>query len=89
VKYDWLKKDLHFHPAYISRCMKQVYGSTPLAYLMRYRVEQSKVLLMNTNLPVQQVSLDVGFSNATYFIRCFSKAEGMTPRTYRQKFRLK
>lgn len=88
ISYDSLKEHLHFHPTYIARCMMQVFGVTPLDYLTNYRLEQSKLLLMNTDLPIGMIALDVGFSSATYYIRCFAQAERTTPRSYRKQFRV-
>src|SRR5690606_3748488 len=40
-----LAEAMNFHVNYITRCMKQVYGVTPMEYLHRYRLEQAKLLL--------------------------------------------
>ncbi|TLS52372.1 helix-turn-helix domain-containing protein [Paenibacillus antri] len=82
-----LKERLHFHPTYLARCMKQVYGCTPLAYANGLRLRQAKTLLMRTDMPVHRIAADVGFNSSTYFIRCFVQAEGMTPKSYRSLHR--
>lgn len=87
INYKDLQKALHFHPAYISRCMKQMIGLTPLEYLTQYRIGNAKMLLINTDLPIEQIALKVGFNSATYFIRSFVNRENITPKVYRQQFR--
>ncbi|PZD97648.1 AraC family transcriptional regulator [Paenibacillus sambharensis] len=79
---------LNFHPVYIARCMQKQFGCSPMEYLMRYRLEQAKKLLLQTDLPVSQIGQDVGFQQAAYFTSCFGRWEGITPREYRQRFML-
>jgi AraC-like DNA-binding protein len=77
---------LNFHPVYIARCMQKEFASSPSEYLLRFRVEQSKYLLMQTDLPIALIAEEVGFNHAAYFTACFTKCEGIAPRKYRQRF---
>ncbi|MEK0317817.1 helix-turn-helix transcriptional regulator [Cohnella sp. 56] len=77
---------LNFHPVYIARCMKRKYGCSPMEYLIRYRIEQSKLLLMESAYTVTRIASEVGFRNATYFSSAFARLEGVSPRQYRGQF---
>ncbi|MFC5653557.1 helix-turn-helix transcriptional regulator [Paenibacillus solisilvae] len=77
---------LHFHPGYIVRCMKEAYRCTPQDYLMIYRVERAKQLLLSTELAVATVAEQVGFHQTPYFSACFRKLTGITPMQYRKQF---
>lgn len=77
---------LNFHPVYIARCMKKHLGYTPTEYLTRYRLEQAKFLLLQSDLPVNRIADEVGFQQAAYFTSCFRKYEGLTPRAYRKRY---
>jgi AraC-like DNA-binding protein len=88
IHYKDIGEELNFHPAYIARCMQQVFGVTPLEYVTQYRVEQAKLLLANTDLPISRIAEEVGFSYFSYFTQCFAKSEGMTPSEYRKKVHL-
>jgi AraC-like DNA-binding protein len=81
-----LGEALNFHPVYVARCMQKEYGLSPMAYLLRYRIEQSKLLLMQTDYPIARIAEEVGFNQAPYFSSCFLKTEGLSPREYRQRF---
>ncbi|WP_199615262.1 helix-turn-helix domain-containing protein [Paenibacillus alkalitolerans] len=87
IHYKEMGETLNFHPTYIARCMNQVFGCTPLEYLNQYRLEQAKLLLMNTDYPVSRIAEDVGFTHVSYFTQCFAKSEGLTPSAYRKQFR--
>jgi len=86
IHYREIGEGLNFHPTYVARCMQQVFGVTPLEYLTQYRVEQAKLLLINTDVPVARIAEDVGFTHFSYFTQCFAKTEGITPSAYRRKF---
>lgn len=81
-----LGNSLNFHPVYIARCMQKQFGCSPFEYLQRFRIEQAKLLLLRTDLPMNRVAEEVGFHHASYFSTCFVKYEGITPRQYRGRF---
>lgn len=81
-----LGESLSFHPVYIARCMQSIFGCSPAVYLMRLRIEQAKLLLLQTDLPTSRIAEEVGFNQAAYFTACFTRIEGLSPRKYRQRF---
>ncbi|CAI6023898.1 helix-turn-helix transcriptional regulator [Cohnella sp. JJ-181] len=87
LTYKAMSEALHFHFNYISLCMKRAYGCTPLQYLTRYRVEQAKRLLIDTDESVGRIAEETGFGSSPYFVRCFSRQVGTTPGSFRMQFR--
>jgi AraC-like DNA-binding protein len=85
--YKQLQEELHFHPTYIARCVKKVYGCTLLEYLTKYRLQKARILLLTSNLSISSVAEKVGFYNPIYFSRCFKNAEGLSPREFRKRYR--
>lgn len=81
-----LGESINFHPVYIARCMKKEFGCSPFDYLLRFRIQQAKLLLLQTDLSVSRVAEEVGFNQSAYFATCFAKFEGISPRQYRQRF---
>jgi len=81
-----LGAELRFHPVYIARCMRRRFGCAPMEYLLRYRLEQAKRLLLQTDLPILQIARETGFQQAAYFTSCFRARESLTPRAYRNVF---
>lgn len=84
-----LGEAINFHPVYIARCMQREFGCAPFDYLLRFRIQQAKLLLLQTDLPVSRIAEEVGFNQSAYFATCFAKFEGLSPRKYRQRFSLK
>ncbi|MEF2965019.1 AraC family transcriptional regulator [Paenibacillus sp. M1] len=77
---------LHFHYNYITRCMKQVYGMTPNEYLLHYRLEQAKLLLLKTEWPISGIAREVGFKNTPYFSNRFTLKNGCSPQQFRKQY---
>ncbi|MBO1514138.1 response regulator transcription factor [Metabacillus bambusae] len=87
INYSTLGKALRYNPTYISRCMQKVFNCTPLEYLTDYRIEKAKLLLINTDKTVSRVAEEVGFNNISYFIKCFTNYEKITPKLFTEKYR--
>jgi AraC-like DNA-binding protein len=83
-----LGEALNFHPVYIARCMQKEFGCSPFEYLMRYRLEQAKLLLLQSDMPVARIAEKVGFHQPSYFSSSFIKYEAISPRAYRKRFRI-
>jgi AraC-like DNA-binding protein/CheY-like chemotaxis protein len=69
---------------YISRVFNRELNISPWDYLNRYRVLQSKNLLLQTNDTIGAIAHLVGFKDQAYFSRVFNKVTGMSPQTFRE-----
>ncbi|MDL2327711.1 helix-turn-helix domain-containing protein [Ruminococcaceae bacterium OttesenSCG-928-A11] len=74
---------LHVSPTYLSMLFKEEMGTTFSEYLNMVRVKKAKQMLQGTNISVVDVSLRCGFADQSYFTKVFKRAEGCTPRDYR------
>ncbi|MEK3869888.1 MULTISPECIES: AraC family transcriptional regulator [unclassified Paenibacillus] len=81
-----MSEALHYHYNYITRCMKQVYGMTPNDYLLHYRLEQAKLLLLKTEWPISVIAAYVGFGSTPYFSNRFALKNGCSPRQFRKQY---
>ncbi|HVJ27897.1 MAG TPA: AraC family transcriptional regulator [Vicinamibacterales bacterium] len=70
-------------PAHFSRTFRATFGETPHRYLQRRRVERAMTLLVQTDLPVTDICLDVGFNSLGTFSRTFSDIVGESPSSFR------
>lgn len=62
--------------------------TSPVSYLIKYRLKRAAKLLVSTDGSVYSISKDTGFENVSYFCRCFKDLFGCTPSTYREKNKL-
>jgi AraC-like DNA-binding protein len=80
-----LARVAHTSPAHFSRQFRAVFGETPHRYLQRRRIERAMELLRDTDRPVTEVCLDVGFASLGTFSRTFSDVVGESPSAYRER----
>ncbi len=74
-----------FSPNYINDIFKQHAGISIPKYLTSVRMEASKKLLAETDIPINDIALDVGYTRVNYFSRVFKKEFGTSPIDYRNK----
>lgn len=75
---------LALNPSYVSKMFKEHIGKGFTEYLTDYKVKKSKELLVNTDLKIQDICTEMGYSNSYYFIKIFKKYTGLTPGEYRK-----
>lgn len=66
-----------------TRCFKKTTGTTPVNYLIQYRLEIAKEKLQSPELSVTDVAMQCGFESCSYFDRVFRKYYWITPLEYR------
>lgn len=71
---------------YFSRLFKKETGFAPHEYLLDVRLRNSKQLLTETSLSVEQIAFQCGFTSAVHFIRAFKKDTLVTPSAFRKYF---
>jgi AraC-like DNA-binding protein len=73
----------NLNPDYLSRIFKGYTGESMLHYINRLRVNMAKKLLKETNMGINDIMTESGFTNSSSFFRIFKKREGITPNQYR------
>ena len=73
--------------SHFSRAFKQVYGTSPIRYLIRVRIEAAKVLLADTDLPFEEIAKRCGFGTTKYFGDMLKRHEHVSPRELRAMYR--
>ena len=63
--------------------LKQHYNTTLYELLQRKRMMHAMQLLKETNMNVNEVAMEIGYSNATNFIQAFKRHFSVTPKQYK------
>ena len=69
--------------SYLIRTFRQMMNVTPLQYVIRKKIQLAQKMLLESDSPVSDIALAVGFRDTSYFIRQFRKHIGVTPQDYR------
>lgn len=71
----------------LSRLFKEEFGENFIDYVTRVRMSRAADWLENSDEPVQEIAMKVGYLQSNSFIRVFKKHTGMTPGDYRRQAR--
>lgn len=75
----------HYSENYFMKLFKEYTGKTLISYINDFRLEQSKTLLLHTDLSITDIALRTGFNSTSYFIKKFQEANGSSPHKYRKQ----
>jgi AraC family transcriptional regulator len=70
---------------YLLKYFRQVMGITPHQYIINKRLELARELLTETDMMIKDVVLNVGFEDASSFIRLFKFKFKQTPMQFRMQ----
>lgn len=59
--------------------------TTPIDYLLAYRMSKSVALLTQTTRSITEIAYEVGFHDSSYYTKYFKKYYGITPRKMRAR----
>ena len=80
-----IAEDTHQSITALSKLIKQKTGYNFKELLQRKRFQMAVHLLCDTKLSIEEIALDVGYENQSYFFRQFKERYGMTPHKYRKE----
>lgn len=66
------------------RSFRETTGTSPYQWLLSERLEQTRLLLRLTDLPLVDIALSCGFSDQSHFTRMFKRAQGISPGRWRK-----
>jgi signal transduction histidine kinase/AraC-like DNA-binding protein len=69
----------------IYRKLKQLTGKSPVEYIRSIRIKKAAMLLSQNKFTVSEVMYMVGFSNHSYFSKCFQSEFGKAPRQFMEE----
>lgn len=82
-----LEKALNYSGNYLNSIVVRHTGLCLFDYGMTFCMEKARKLLIATRQTVQDIALELGFSNRTHFYKTFAAQTGMTPGQFRKHSR--
>ncbi|WP_274649426.1 AraC family transcriptional regulator [Paenibacillus humicola] len=88
ISMEMMADTLGYNRAYLSRVFKRRTGQTPVAFLLKLRIDKARQLLRERpELTVEQIAASAGFRDALYFSKQFRRFYGRSPSAYREEMR--
>ncbi|WP_422658706.1 response regulator transcription factor [Paenibacillus sp. EC2-1] len=78
---------INMSESYLSYVFKKETGTGFTDYLNMLRVDKAAHILINSQMPIYEIALQVGYENINYFGRIFKKIKGVSPQRYRSQFK--
>ncbi|MGC2873883.1 helix-turn-helix transcriptional regulator [Ihubacter sp. rT4E-8] len=77
-------KHFSYHPNYISALIRKETGRTFSELLKESRMRSAKILLLDSNLSVEEIVAKLGYKNSSSFYKAFRDYFGVPPREYKE-----
>ena len=85
ISLDTLAQVVHLNKNYLARRFKKEFGMSPIAYLIKVRMDYAKKLLTESTLPVKAVAALCGYSDPAFFNFYVKKSFHISPAAYRRE----
>lgn len=79
-----IEKEFMINYDYANQLFKATIGESILRYRNSLRIERAKLLLVTTDMQIEEVGIKSGFNDKFYFTRYFTKCTGVSPTRFRE-----
>lgn len=76
-------KIAHYNSSYFSTIFREEFGMPYTEYLSKIKIDYAKKLLLFTDLSIEKICQQSGFSSPSSFLQTFKKMVGTTPTNFR------
>lgn len=80
-----LARNLHCSTVTLTEHFKAEFGITINGYITSKRMELAEKLMLSTDKPLREISVQCGFADVEYFSRTFKKHHGKSPALWRKQ----
>lgn len=84
ISLESLAAECRLSRSHFARAFKVSTGVSPFRWLSVQRIERAKVILLNSDLPIEHVAVACGFTDASHLARAFQQAVGLAPGAWRR-----
>lgn len=74
---------VNLSPNYFNTLFRRVIGLPPMRFLESLRLRHARILLGGTLMHISEIATEVGYQDAAYFTRVFTRQTGQSPSAYR------
>lgn len=79
-----IAKHVYISSSYLSTIFKEETGQSLTSYINNFRIEKSKMLMLQDDLPLVDIANLCGLNDQSYFTKVFKRVTGLSPKAYRE-----
>lgn len=83
ISLESLAETFNYSAPHLSVMFKHRTSYSPIDYLIQFRLNKAAKLLVETDAPLRDIAISVGYQDAYYFSRLFKKKKGVSPAQFR------
>lgn len=88
ISLDDLANTFYINKFHLSRLFKEEFDESIHNYMIKKRITHAKELLRFSDLSIEDISQQCGIEDANYFSRNFKRIEGISPSSFRKKWKM-
>jgi len=81
-----LSKKMNYDDHHLNRIVKNKLGISLVDYARSFTTKKAALLLTTTDMTIEEIIQELGFSNKTYFFNLFKNTYEISPNEYRKNF---
>lgn len=86
ISISYISEKLNISHSYLTQVFTKEMGISPRNYLITYRIQKAKELIIKSNEPIYIIAEEVGFSDVKHFSKTFRKITGLSPSNYKKQY---
>ncbi len=80
-----IAKQFYLSETHVIRIFREKYGITPKQYILKTKINASKLLLLDTSLQIKEIAMTYHFADSYHFSHTFKRFTGISPEKYRMR----
>ncbi len=84
---DDIAQHIGYSPSHFGNVFQKKTSYSPMSYYNQLKIQRSCSYLQFSNMMIKEIAFKLGYYDLFHFSKAFKKEMGMTPKTYRKKYR--
>lgn len=80
-----IAKQFYLSDTHVIRIFREKFGVTPKQYILKAKIDASKLLLLDTSLQIKEIAMTYHFSDSYHFSHTFKRFTGVSPEKFRMR----
>ncbi len=80
-----IAKQFYLSETHVIRVFREKYGITPKQFILKAKIDASKLMLLDTSLQIKEIAMTYHFADSYHFSHTFKRFTGVSPEKFRMR----